>query len=590
MSKNPLFLNWSLRKLLLTIPDTLEQSKVKILYTFLIFSIIKLFIVIPFTYQNDQVAHLQRALLMLIFYFVLIKLLLSHKKYTNIIAHLMIWMGLLLICSILFGFAKAINIMALQFIFMVILSSFYVLDRRYGILYSILGIAPVILYMISADSLKLSRISDELSSPALEIIVVLNFITIVIANYLFHQALSNNVTEKESLNKQLKVAVEEANIAAQSKSDFLSTMSHELRTPLNSVIGMAELLSEEPHGAEQDENLKILNFSAASLHTLINDILDFNKLGSEKLYLETVSVNLHTLLNDICSGLRIQAKEKGLNLILNIDEEIKNMPISTDPTRISQIIYNLGGNAIKFTSEGSITIDLKMLKKEDGKVFIRFTISDTGIGISEETQGRIFEPFIQASTSTTRNFGGTGLGLAIVKRLLTLFDSTINLESSEGKGAIFWFDIPFKLEIQRIENTPSNKEPDYDLKDLKVLVVEDNPINSLLLKKIFKKWNNIPDFAKDGYDALVKISLNNYDLILMDIHMPLLDGYETTRQIRKLPDKIKSGLPVIALTASVSNNLNEKIRSAGMDDYLSKPYNSKELYLKLKEIAGKIKV
>ena len=588
MSENPAFFNWSLKKLILTIPDTLEQSKVKILFTFLIFSIVKLLIVIPFAYQNGQAPHLQRAVIMLFIYIGLLKLLLSNKKYVYGIAHIMIGMGLMLVISILFGFAKTINILALQFIFMIILSSFYLLDRRFGILYSILGIAPVIIYMFSADNLRLSSgLPDELGTPAFEITVILNFITIVIAHYLYHQALSRNVEEKESLNKQLEIAVEEANIAAQSKSDFLSTMSHELRTPLNSVIGMAELLSEEPHGSEQEENLKILNFSAASLHTLINDILDFNKIGSEKLYLETVSVNLSTLLNDICSGLRIQAKERGLDLILKVDEGINSNPISTDPTRISQIIYNLAGNAIKFTSEGSVTVELKIISSDAENLTVRFSVTDTGIGISEENQEVIFEPFIQASTSTTRNYGGTGLGLAIVKRLLTLFNSTINLESSKGSGAKFWFDINFKLDSQPIDNNQNDKEFEYDLQGLRVLVVEDNPINSLLLKKIFKKWNNIPDFAKDGYEALEKLNLHNYDLILMDIHMPLLDGYETTRQIRNLPDQLKSGVPIIALTASVSNNLSEKISSAGMDDYLAKPYNSRELYLKLKEIAGK---
>lgn len=474
----------------------------------------------------------------------------------------------------------------MQFMFMMILSGFYLLNRGFGVFYSILAVIPVILFMIiNGDLQNLHNSTEGLGSPTYEIMIFLNFVTMILGHYLFYQALIRNVKEKELLNEKLLIAVNEANIAAQSKSDFLSTMSHELRTPLNSVIGMAELLSDELTSPEQEENLKILNFSAASLHTLINDILDFNKLGSEKLYLESIAVNLHSLIHNICSGLRIQAKEKGLELVLEIDEELKQIPISTDPTRISQILFNLTGNAIKFTSSGSVKIQVRILDKDADKINVRFSITDTGIGINAEKMESIFEPFTQASTSTTRNYGGTGLGLAIVKRLLTLFESSVHLESEEGTGSKFWFDISFKRNNQALDNDSTGKEQIFDLNGLRVLVVEDNPVNSLLLKKIFQKWSNIPDFARDGYEALVKVSANNYDLILMDIHMPLLDGYETTMKIRELSDKEKSTVPIIALTASVSNNLSDKIREAGMNGYLSKPYNPKELYSKLREIA-----
>ena len=586
MPQKPEFLNWSLKGLLSTIPDALEQSRVKILFTFLILSILKVLIVIPLAYQSNQIPQLKIALILLIAYTFLTKLLLSHKRYAVLISHLMILLGLLIVIFVLFGFAKTINIMAMQFMFMMILSGFYLLNRGFGIFYSILAIIPVIIFMIiNGDLQNLNNSTEGLGSPAYEIMVFLNFITMILAHYLFHQALSRNVKEKELLNKKLLIAVKEANNAAQSKSDFLSTMSHELRTPLNSVIGMAELLSDELTSPEQEENLKILNFSAASLHTLINDILDFNKLGSEKLYLESIAVNLHTLIHNICSGLRIQAKEKGLELILEIDEEIKHIPISTDPTRISQILFNLAGNAIKFTSRGSVKIQVNTIEKESDKIDVRFSIADTGIGINAEKMESIFEPFTQASTSTTRNYGGTGLGLAIVKRLLRLFESSIHLESEEGKGSKFWFDINFKRNNQILDTDSNGKEQIFDLNGLRVLVVEDNPVNSLLLKKIFQKWSNIPDFARDGVEALDKVSANNYDLILMDIHMPLLDGYETTIKIREMQDKEKSMVPIIALTASVSGNLKDKIREVGMDDYLSKPYNPKELYSKLREIA-----
>lgn len=586
MPEKPQFFNWSLKNLLKTIPDNLEQSRVKILYTFLIMYIFKLLIVIPITMNNDQLPQLRLAISLLLGYTILLKLLLSHKKYSVLIAHFMILSGFFLVIAILFWYAKTINFMALQSVFMMILSAFYLLNSRYGIFYSIVAVIPVFLFMIINGNLQnLNNTPDGLSSPAYEIIISLNFITIILVHNMFYQALSRNVKEKQLLNEKLLVAVQEATMAVQSKSDFLSTMSHELRTPLNSVIGMAELLSEELTSPEQEENLTILNFSAASLHTLINDILDFNKLGSEKLFLESIAVNLHSLIQNICSGLRIQAKEKGLELILDMDKEIEPISISTDPTRISQILFNLTGNAIKFTRTGSVRIEVRLISKDDHKVNIRFTISDTGIGINKEKMEAIFEPFTQASTSTTRNYGGTGLGLAIVKRLLALFESNVNLESVEGKGSKFWFDISFNRIIQALENDSSVKEPIVDLSNLKILVVEDNPVNSLLLKKIFQKWNNLPDFARDGYEALIKVAANNYDLILMDIHMPLLDGYETSMQIRQLDDKKKAMVQIIALTASVSSNLNEKIKAAGMNHYLSKPYNPKELYAKVREIS-----
>lgn len=585
MNQQVSFFNLSLRKLLLTEPDSFNKARIKIVFTVLIFSIVKIFFVIPIVYQHGQISHLERVLTMLLIYIILIKFLLNDKRYTLIIAHIMAWMGLMLVWSILFVFAQSINIILLQFVFMLILSSFYLLNRSFGIFYSVMGIMPVIIYMIIGNRLQLNIRPDEIASPAYEILVVLNFITIVIIHYLFHQAINNNIKEKEDLNKQLQIAVKEANLAVQSKSDFLSTMSHELRTPLISVIGMSELLLDQANNPEQEENLKILNFSAVSLHSLINDILDYNKLGSDKLKLETLSVNLYVLMNEICAGMHLQTKEKGLDLILNVDETIKDELIITDPTRISQIIYNLVGNAIKFTSKGSVSVSLSSISIDEESIHIRFSVIDTGIGISSDEKELIFEPFTQASTSTTRNFGGTGLGLAIVMRLLVLFNSDINLESTPGEGSNFFFDILFKRNKNARDEHPSDAESVYDISDLKVLIAEDNTMNRVLLKKIFSKWNNEPEFAWNGHEVTEKVSAQVYDIILMDIHMPLMDGYEATRIIRKMSDPSRSGIPIIALTASVSNNLYDKIKEAGMDDFIYKPFNSKELYSKLKQIA-----
>jgi len=588
MSDKSLLYNWSLKKILLTIPESFERSAIKILYIFLMLTIVKILILAPFYYVGGYNRHLVAIGIFLITSVILLKILLANKKNIRILSHILVSSGIIFIFSVLFFLSKNVNIIMLQMISMVMLSSFFLLGRTFGIIYSIIVFTPVLFLLLIGENITLVRSANTLNSISYQITVILNFVTILIWHYLYHEAYAKNISEKELLNKKLILAVKEANSAAQSKSDFLSTMSHELRTPLNSVIGMSELLLEESNSSEQEENLKILNFSAASLHTLINDILDFNKLGSEKLYLESIGVNLYALMNDICSGLRLQAKEKGLFLDLEVDDEIKNLNVCTDPTRISQIIYNLAGNAIKFTTHGSVTIKLNAVKREDDYIKIQFSVIDSGIGISKEQQEAIFEPFIQASSSTTRKYGGTGLGLAIVKRLLELFDSKIKLESTEDIGSTFMFNINFKRDKEPLNSILDIKDNSIDIKDLKILVVEDNPINSLLLKKIFQKWNNTPDFTKDGIEAFERYKSNNYDLILMDVHMPLLDGYETSKLIRSLPDINKSGVPIIALTASVSLNLKEKIREAGMDDYLSKPYNSRELLAKMIEYKNKI--
>lgn len=577
MSNKLLFYNWSLKKILLTITDSFERSSIKILYIFLVITIVKILILAPFYYIGGSYRHLFAIGIFLFTCVILLKILLIHKKYIRILAHTLVLAGIILVFFILFFLSKNVNVIILQLISMIMLSSFFLLGRTYGIIYSIIVFSPILFLILIGEDHAFVQSTDRLNYISFQITAFLNFVTIVIWHYLYHEAYERNIFEKELLNKKLILAVKEANIGAHSKSDFLSTMSHELRTPLNSVIGMSELLIEKSNNPEQEENLKILNFSATILHSLINDILDFNKLGSDKLYLESIGVNLYTLLNDICSGLQLQAKEKGLYLDLEVDDEIKHSNVCTDPTRISQIIYNLAGNAIKFTSEGSVIIKVKAHQRDNDSIKIRFSVIDTGIGINKEQQEAIFEPFTQASSSTTRMYGGTGLGLAIVKRLLTLFNSKINLESTVGVGSSFWFDISFKRDKEPLSNSLDIIGNSIDIKDLEILVVEDNPINSLLLKKIFQKWNNIPDFTKDGIEAFEKYKSKNYDLILMDVHMPLLDGYETSKLIRSLPDINKSKVPIIALTASVSINLKEKIREAGMDDYLSKPYNSKEL-------------
>ena len=574
--------------MLLAQSSTFEKAKTKIVFFILIFSLVKILVAVGVAWHYKQTFQLERALAMLVVYAILMKIFLADKAYMMVVAHVMVALGLLLIWSNIFIYGQKINIITIQFIFMLILSSFYLLNARISILYALASTLPVIFYTVSGERISLSLIPpNELVSPGYEIIIVLNFITIVISHYLFQQAFVANIKEKEDLNVKLQTAVKEANQAAESKSDFLSTMSHELRTPLNSVIGISELLLHDTHSEEQEENLNILKFSAGNLHTLINDILDFNKLGSGKLVLESVPVYLDKLLGDLSMGLRFQAVQKGVELILDIDEQIKGRRIITDPTRITQIIYNLAGNAIKFTQEGSVTISLELLAHSEKNVQIEFAVADTGIGISSEQQEAIFEPFTQASSSITRNYGGTGLGLAIVKKLLVLFDSTIKVKSASGRGSRFSFQLNLLSDTEPESANFEDEETGFDLGGLKVLVAEDNPMNRLLLLKIFSKWDSEPVFAVNGKEAVEKVSSGDFDLVLMDLHMPVMDGYEATRSIRAMTQPSKSNIRIFALTASVSGNLDEKIKGVGMNDFLLKPFKLSELYKKIRQASLK---
>lgn len=580
--------NWSLSRLLATEPDSLTRARICILYTIVVFSLVKLAIALPVGYLYNQDLQLIRSASLLVIFVVMLKLLLADRKYATRLGVTMIWMGLFLTWSNVFITAQTINIVTVQTVVMIILSSFYLFNWRWALMYSFMSVMPVVMLLILGQNVRITNIAPaQLASPAYEIIVVLNFLTIVITHFLYYQALHRNVVEKEALNVQLQMALKEANQATQSKADFLSTMSHELRTPLNSVIGMSQLLLNPMNDYDRTENVKILNFSATNLHMLINDILDFNKMESDKLSLEKIDVDLNKLVNDISSGMRFQAQEKGLELNVRIDESVRLNKVVTDPTRVTQIIHNLISNAIKFTPIGRVDLELDSIEKNAQSMTVRFSVSDTGIGVNDEQKKIIFDPFTQASSSTTRIFGGTGLGLAIVKRLLYLFESDIQVESEVGQGSQFRFTVTFDLAGNSAQTSSTVVKQEYDLSHLRVLVVEDNPINSLLLKKIFSNWNNVPDFAGNGYEALDKLKDNTYNVILMDIHMPLLDGYEATRMIRKIKDRSKASVPIIALTASVSNDLNNKIKEAGMNDFINKPFNFEELYSKLIALCAK---
>ncbi|WP_179414350.1 PAS domain S-box protein [Mucilaginibacter sp. E4BP6] len=387
-----------------------------------------------------------------------------------------------------------------------------------------------------------------------------------------------DITSKKKVELELIAAKEQALQLNRAKDMFISVMSHEIRTPLNAVIGMSRLLIDNNPLESQKENLDILQFSAENLMTLINDVLDFTKIETGNIELEKTEVNLREMVHRVVNSMQYRVSEKNIYLNETIDESIPEFIIA-DSARLVQVLLNLVNNAIKFTDIGGVTIDLKVLEETNGNSRIRFAVTDTGIGIANDKLGTIFESFKQAEADTTRKYGGTGLGLAISKRLVELYDSRINVDSVLGQGSTFWFIITFNKAKHHTNTT--NDKMEIGLR-LNVLVVDDNQINRILVNKVLQKWGTQVDFAENGQEAVDKITSNmNYDVVLMDIHMPVMGGIEATQIIRSKIDAYFQQLPIIALTASMLSSEINQMDSAGMNDFILKPFDPKTLFEKL---------
>jgi len=383
-------------------------------------------------------------------------------------------------------------------------------------------------------------------------------------------------------NESLLKAKEVAERTVELKQRFLANMSHELRTPLNVVIGMTDLLEKTEHTSEQEEYLISLKIASRNLLKVINDILDLSKIESNKIILENRRFSLEEFLQDLMKLYKYQTNQKGLHLYSQFDANLPDYLIG-DSVRLNQVIINLMDNAIKYTENGEITLKAIILEKTDTEVLIEFGVKDTGIGIEKEKQDKIFGSFVQANESTTRLYGGTGLGLSIAKHLVGLFGGNMVVESEPGQGSYFKFTSRFKLDdssYKAVEKVEVVKTLDLSEHEFNILLVEDHKLNQLVASKLVQQWSkNVKyEIANNGKEGFEKVRDGNFDLVLMDISMPIMDGLQATEKIRKELPNPKNKIPIIAMTAHALKSEVERCYEVGMNDFVSKPIDSGKLF------------
>jgi signal transduction histidine kinase/CheY-like chemotaxis protein len=443
-------------------------------------------------------------------------------------------------------------------------------NKRSGSFYALLS-SGILLLIFLLINLEYFNIIPSLKA----------FIFVLYIAFFFLQSL----VLSHRFSEQLKAAAENARQGLKARSEFLSTMSHEIRTPLNSVIGMAHLLQRSEPRKDQQQNLDVLMFSAGNLLSIVNNILDYSKLEAGRINFEQTAMDLTALAGNIVAGLKTLANEKMISLVLETDPRLTQKLIG-DPTRTGQVLNNLVQNAIKFTTEGEVKLSLQVQSISADSVTLRIAITDTGIGIPKEKHKMIFERFTQADSSTSRSYGGTGLGLSISSRILELQGSKLELESEPGKGSCFYFVQTFALAHEKTKGLQPEKpllpESSLPFRDLGILLVEDNPMNVLVAQTFLERCGATIEVATNGQEALDLFDATKHKLILMDLDMPVMDGYEATQQLRQKGERV----PVIALTASLPSEVEDQVYSAGLSDIMVKPFNPDDLYRVIREHVG----
>jgi signal transduction histidine kinase/CheY-like chemotaxis protein len=492
---------------------------------------------------------------------------------------LMIWSGILL-------FRQSVNVATAETVLLVVCGGYYILGNKWGTFYSLINIAPIIGYVILDDYIGLSLPTQRLqiNHHGYMLGLVSNFLLLLYIHYAFFRAFKKSQLKEIELRNDLQKALAAEREQAAAKTNFLSTMSHELRTPLNAVIGMTHILHMEGPRPDQLEHLDVLRFAADNLMVTVNDILDFNKIDNGAVVLDSRPFQLAELLNNVCGSFRARATEKGIKFSCTIDTEINGLTMLGDPDRLTSILFNLIGNAVKFTNAGHVGVEARLLSKTETMANLHLQVEDTGIGIPLDRQGLIFQPFTQVMSHTNRQYHGTGLGLTIAYRLLQLHNSQLQLSSAEGIGTTFSFELTYPL-AEHTAKEPDAKEPaTAPMLHLRVLVAEDEPINILVITKILSKWGIIPEVAVNGREAVNIMMMQDFDVVLMDINMPVMDGLEASRMIKTLPDRKKAATPIIAVTASIGTAVEQINDFPYIDDCLLKPFKPDDLLEKLQKL------
>ena len=441
---------------------------------------------------------------------------------------------------------------------------------------------------IEAREKRLSLSRAESAEKATDKAIDLITITLIAALVFFAVLLFiifNDISRNQKNKEKLRKAKEKAEKLAKVKEEFLSNMSHEIRTPLNSIIGYTEQLEGTPLLQEQKKYLSSIHHSGNHLLRIINDILDYAKLESGKLSLESIGFSVNQTIIEVIESFENQLKKKKLDIYHEVSDDVPEVVIG-DPVRFKQILINLISNAIKFTSKGAIAVKLKAGKADNGITRLVLAISDSGIGIPQEKINSIFKDFAQVDSSTTRKYGGTGLGLSIVKKIVEMHDGTISVESEEGKGTTFFIELNYKIgskeDIKEVQKTVPIQ---YDLlAGKKIMAVDDQEYNLELINVIFNKWKINGATFTSAQDAIRAFEREHYDLILMDVQMPEMSGLEATEKIRSIEMNGDKKIPIIALTAAASKEEADQCLQAGMDGYVLKPFTQIELYTKLIEV------
>lgn len=391
---------------------------------------------------------------------------------------------------------------------------------------------------------------------------------------------SLEITESVKYRQELIEARDIAQKATSAKSEFLSKISHEIRTPLNAIIGLTNILLADEHSEKQAHYFQSMKYSADSLLGIINEVLDFSKIEAGKITFESIPFNFRHLLYGVHRTFEFRANELGLDLKLKVDDAIPRI-VEGDRVKLNQIFLNLVGNALKFTTAGFIKIEAKVISKSNSQLKIRFCVADSGIGISPQKLNTVFESFTQEGDDTTRKYGGTGLGLTITRKFIEGQGGQIWVESEPDKGSQFYFELDFKLSKEDIEQNKEKGQWTRDLsvvKDKRILVAEDNLMNQLVLQKMLEKWSPVLEFANNGAIALEKLKKEDYDLIFLDVQMPIKDGISTVEEFRVFEHESQRELtPVVALTADAFAESKQKVMEAGMNDFLAKPIEMSEL-------------